>query len=462
MKKLWVFLMASAFLFSSSVFATIINIPGDYDTIQEGIDASSDGDTVLVQPGTYVENINFNGHNIVLGSLFLTTEDTSYISATVIDGDSLGSVVTFESGEDSTATIMGFTIQNGFGAGGGISCSDSNPLIINNIITANSANYGGGINCSDDSNPVIADNIITANFAYYGGGGISVGHSHPIIVRNMINENWSGSIGGGIFCNISNPIITNCVISENSCGEYGGGIFCLQRSSPTIANSVIFGNYAIENGGGIACADNSSPVVTNSVFWADIPYEIFFEYGSYPVFTYCDIQDWWDGEGNIYANPLFRNPENGDFHLMSTACGDSLDSPCIDAGSPAIIDSVLDCSWGLGTILSDMGAFGGSDSVMVGIDDYEFPVPKQMALFQNYPNPFNAATILNYMLPQSGAVTISVYNLLGQRVATIFEGDQQAGQHTITWDATDFPTGVYFARLKAGEYSESMKMVLLK
>ena len=64
--------------------ATIINIPDDYPTIQEGIDASIDGDTVLVQPGTYVENINFNGHNVVLGSLFLTTEDTIYISQTKI------------------------------------------------------------------------------------------------------------------------------------------------------------------------------------------------------------------------------------------------------------------------------------------------------------------------------------------------------------------------------------------
>ncbi len=57
--------------------ATIINVPDDYPTIQEGIDASSDGDTVLVQPGTYLENINFNGHSIVVGSLFLTTADTA-------------------------------------------------------------------------------------------------------------------------------------------------------------------------------------------------------------------------------------------------------------------------------------------------------------------------------------------------------------------------------------------------
>jgi hypothetical protein len=94
-----------AIAWSGLCWPTIINIPADYPTIQQGIDASIDGDTVLVQPGTYVENINFNGHNIVLGSLFLTTGDTSYIAQTVIDGDSAGTVVAFENGEDSTTAI---------------------------------------------------------------------------------------------------------------------------------------------------------------------------------------------------------------------------------------------------------------------------------------------------------------------------------------------------------------------
>ena len=70
---------------SLPAFATVINVTDDYPTIQQGIDASSDGDTVLVQPDTYVENLNFNGHNIVLGSLYLTTNNNSYISTTIID-----------------------------------------------------------------------------------------------------------------------------------------------------------------------------------------------------------------------------------------------------------------------------------------------------------------------------------------------------------------------------------------
>jgi uncharacterized protein (TIGR02145 family) len=131
---------------------SIHNIPADYPNIQGGIDASSDGDTVLVQPGTYTENINYNGKNIVVGSLYLTTSDTSYISSTIIDGNESGSVVKFVGNESSSSNLIGFTIQNGLipswiegGLGGGIRISDATPIISHLIIKDNTAYRGGGI-----------------------------------------------------------------------------------------------------------------------------------------------------------------------------------------------------------------------------------------------------------------------------------------------------------------------------
>ena len=153
--------------------ATIINVPDDQTSIQAGIDIAIDGDTILVSPGHYLENINFNEKNIIVGSFYLTTGDTSYISQTVIDGNEQGSVVTFESGENSSSILSGFCITNGQGKdkapqgawpydyiGGGITCrNNSNPLLKHLRITENTAPFGGGI-CIRESNPEFENVIV--------------------------------------------------------------------------------------------------------------------------------------------------------------------------------------------------------------------------------------------------------------------------------------------------------------
>jgi len=107
-------LLSFSLLFSDTIIVDTTGA-GDYTIIQEGINAASNGDTVLVYPETYYENINYNGKNITIGSLYLTTQNNCYIDSTIIDGNQNGSVVTFESGEDTTAILCGFTIQNGSG-----------------------------------------------------------------------------------------------------------------------------------------------------------------------------------------------------------------------------------------------------------------------------------------------------------------------------------------------------------
>ncbi len=89
-------------------------------------------------------------------------------------------------------------------------------------------------------------------------------------------------------------------------------------------------------------------------------------------------------------------------------------------------------------------------------------LPIIFSLDQNYPNPFNVSTIILYSLPEATDVTIEIYNILGQQVAILFDGFQQAGEHTIVWDASDYPSGVYFVRLETTEKSTHIKMVLLK
>lgn len=89
-------------------------------------------------------------------------------------------------------------------------------------------------------------------------------------------------------------------------------------------------------------------------------------------------------------------------------------------------------------------------------------LPKNISSLECYPNPFNASVTISFELNQSGIVAISIYNLRGQKVCTVSDGFLSVGEHRITWKGSDYPSGVYFARLEAGGSSKSIKMVLLK
>jgi len=347
-----------------------------YSSIQDAIDAAVDGDTVLVDDGTYTENINFLGKAITVISV-------NGPESTIIDGNASGSVVTFDSGEGTNSVLSGFTICNGVADnGGGIYCDNSSPTITNCTISGNSAvSEGGGIYCTESS-PTITNCTISGNSADRGGGIYCYGYSSPTITNCTINDNsawdgggihcevyssptitnctisgnsaegWDGdgggiscwqessptitnciisgnsavSEGGGIYCeDYPSPTITNCTISGNSAGQ-GGGIFCYD-SSPTITNCTISGNSAVSEGGGIYCVWESSPTVVNSILWGDSPDEIYLEYDSTIDITYSDIEGGWAGVGNIDADPLFVG--DGDYHLTAN-------SPCIDAGTDNI------------------------------------------------------------------------------------------------------------------------------
>ena len=88
--------------------------------------------------------------------------------------------------------------------------------------------------------------------------------------------------------------------------------------------------------------------------------------------------------------------------------------------------------------------------------------PLAFNLSQNYPNPFNPKTVIRYTLPLASRIDLSVYNLLGEKVATLVSERQLAGQHQVKWDASAFPSGVYLYRLDAGDFIETKKLLLIK
>ncbi|MBT4034508.1 MAG: hypothetical protein HOE61_07115, partial [Candidatus Marinimicrobia bacterium] len=342
-----------------SLTATTINIPSDQPTIQAGINASVNGDTVLVQPGTYFENVNYNGKNIVLGSQTLFTHDTSYTSQTIIDGGQAGSVVTFGSAEDSTAVLIGFTIRNGRAAnGGGVICYNTSPQIVRCKILGNTAtNHGGGLYFTYNAQARIENCLIEGNTAAYGGGIYCEINSDIKITDVVISGNIANVWGGGFYCTAANPLFNRVLVDGNSAAIWGGIYFHGTEDTETFMNNVtIVNNYA--DSGGALLVSHSTTILTanNCVIWGNSPSQVQVV-GEDLTFTinYSDVQNGWEGIGNIDSDPIFVDPLNGDFHLDE-------ESSCIDSGNPDL-DGDGDL-WGIdsddqdpdGTRL-DMGAY---------------------------------------------------------------------------------------------------------
>jgi flagellar hook assembly protein FlgD len=97
-----------------------------------------------------------------------------------------------------------------------------------------------------------------------------------------------------------------------------------------------------------------------------------------------------------------------------------------------------------------------------GINDEDVIIPNEAILSQNYPNPFNASTTIEYNLPHKSEVRIEIYDIMGRKVETLIEDNQEAGINRLKWDASDYPSGIYFYKLSYGDKNISRKMVLLK
>lgn len=104
----------------------------------------------------------------------------------------------------------------------------------------------------------------------------------------------------------------------------------------------------------------------------------------------------------------------------------------------------------------------GGPNLATGVEINQTSVPEQFALYQNYPNPFNAATLIAFSLPARQQVTLTVYNMLGQKVIRLVDQVLPAGNHSVRWEAGDVPSGFYFYQIKAGDYTATRKMVLLR
>jgi hypothetical protein len=342
--------------------------------------------------------------------------------------------------------------------GGGLETWGFNFSVTNNIITHNEVisfsdySYGAGVLLDfPDDNVFFKNNIVSKNF-FSGvggclGGGISIWDGDAQLYNNIISKN-KASHGAGIYVTIENtisrPDYINNTIVKNKATIAGGGIYS-DRSEPTLMNSILWNNKAPQGS------------------------EIFVDGGTLDV-SYSDVKGGWTGTGNIDVNPKLKSKLNMLNH----------NSPCIDAGNPLVMyndpEDPLNLGFALyparGTVQNDMGAYGGPGVAdwyelleKVSYDNEEFtlstPVNKEIKI-DNYPNPFNPQTTIQIVLPTDGFVSLKIYNVLGQEVATLVSDNLSAGSYKYVWNANNFASGIYIYRLESDGIFMDKKMILLR
>ncbi len=340
--------------------ARTLNVPADYQTIQEGINVAQAEDTVQVAEGEYSELIDFGGRAIVVRGNPEMAENV------IINAEARGTVVTFDNNETHTSVLSGFSIVHGQGDnGGGIIISSASPLLEHLIIMENSGNNGAGIYIDGESAPEITDVVLFGNHVGTNGGAIAILRSSPILNNISIFGDMENpaQMGGGVYISDASAEING--IMAAFCNGNFGGAFSFWNSQVSIDHALLIGNVA-ENGGAFflnggtttlnhltafystAQPNNASSIFTseatvsimNSIFTADMddatPLMIFHN-GTVGI-DYCDViggdsdiennqADLSWGENNIDADPQFVNIDDGDFSIGGF-------SPCLDAGDP--------------------------------------------------------------------------------------------------------------------------------
>lgn len=284
---------------AATSWATVINVPADYATIQGGMGAAADGDTVRIQPGTYVEQLDFLGKAIcVMGT---APEDSAVVATTVVDGAAAGSVVRFVGGEGRDSRLVGLTIQGGTGtiidrgragqtstAGGGVYVVGAEPSIEHCFLRANRAlgrwgiakggrgagiyaedaapllrdcrierneseSFGGGMTAAGNSDLALEGSIVVDNYAGYFGGGIDLrAGARAWVVGSRVIGNHGPKDGGGIFVKDAVLSAEATIIAQNRAeDDYGGGLELRGGAAALLRACVIAENHAGSHGGGL-------------------------------------------------------------------------------------------------------------------------------------------------------------------------------------------------------------------
>jgi Secretion system C-terminal sorting domain len=461
--------------------AELFRVPEDYTTIQNAIDAAPGvpGDTILVGPDRHVENLHIYGKELVLASHYVLDNDPETIMATVIDGYAMAgadsaSTILWVNVPGTSSEIRGFTIVGGDGT---------------NVNDSGSHYREGGGLCVwsqdvQDGHLTIHDNVFRDNSVLrqdgpgatpVGGGGMAIWWTDITLERNVFYNNYAYQYSGAYAMNRNASTVRNNLFSNTRLGinTYRGTIcyYWYATSADPVENNTIV-ESSVESGTNtlfLSWQTGTGVEFQNNVFTdsATIYSNVS---GPAGTFSYNLSLNLLDGEGNIAGVPIFDD-------YVTYVLNDISDG--VDDGSPGRMD-VEDLGnpgmalWpAKGTTDCDMGVYGGPGMPLGGFPDFttELTVsehglqtpPRSFSLAQPYPNPFNAAANFTVSMPETGLLTVDVYNIQGQRVTTFVEGAIRAGTHVFSLDSTGLSSGQYFIRAaKPGEPMVVRKVTLLQ
>lgn len=325
-----------------------------FASLRRGINASRDGDTIMVAPGYYLgsdnRNLDLEGRAIVLQSEKGPAE-------TIIDCNQVDRAFYFHSGEQTETVIDGFTIKNGQAPtlhGGGIYCNGSTPTIRHCIITQCSAIFGGGFG-AENTGPITLHDCQVLDNDGFNGGGLYFSNAPVQLLNCIVARNVAASAGGGLYYDTGEdqPGLLNCTVASNVASSQGGGLLA-NRATVPIKNSIFWGNQANMNGPEMTVLDQGHVIVSYSNVQG----------GTESISTQGSGVKSWD-VGNLNEDPLFVDPN--DYHLASERGRywpvhnlwviDEQSSPCIDKGDPND-DAVLEPSPNGNRV--NMGAYGAT------------------------------------------------------------------------------------------------------